>query len=253
MTQTEGSFALFIGYQRSGHSIVGALLDAHPDVVISHELHALKRLQEGADRRTLFMAITALAFRQATEGRREGRYSYAVPGQWQGRIRHPRVIGDKKGNGTTKLLRECPDLLDRLAATVRRPLRIIHVIRNPFDNISSILRYQGLPPGEKALREAIDSYFLLAETNNRVREQYGGMLFDLKHEDFVEDPEAHLAALCRFLEVEADTDYLKACASLVKNKVNKSRFEFVWPPEFRDLVREKMASFDFLQGYAFED
>ncbi|MBV6654043.1 MAG: hypothetical protein KI786_09830, partial [Mameliella sp.] len=31
----------FIGYPRSGHSILGALLDAHPQVALSHELDAL--------------------------------------------------------------------------------------------------------------------------------------------------------------------------------------------------------------------
>ena len=31
------TFVLFVGFARSGHSIVGTLLDAHPDIVIAHE------------------------------------------------------------------------------------------------------------------------------------------------------------------------------------------------------------------------
>jgi hypothetical protein len=32
------AFCLFIGYPRSGHRLIGALLDAHPDVAIAHEI-----------------------------------------------------------------------------------------------------------------------------------------------------------------------------------------------------------------------
>jgi hypothetical protein len=35
------SFCLFIGYPRSGHSLVGSLLDAHPDIAIAHEVNVL--------------------------------------------------------------------------------------------------------------------------------------------------------------------------------------------------------------------
>ena len=35
------TLCLFIGYQRSGHSLVGSLLDAHPRMAIAHELDAL--------------------------------------------------------------------------------------------------------------------------------------------------------------------------------------------------------------------
>ena len=39
---------LFIGYSRSGHSLVGSLLDAHPEILVSHELHLMKHLLSGA-------------------------------------------------------------------------------------------------------------------------------------------------------------------------------------------------------------
>ena len=38
------SFILFIGYERSGHTLVSALLDAHPHIVIAHEYHLLDAL-----------------------------------------------------------------------------------------------------------------------------------------------------------------------------------------------------------------
>lgn len=50
------------------------------------------------------------------------------------------VIGDKKGGPTTSMLGKARGLLDlqELQKTVAVPIRLIHVIRNPFDNIATI-------------------------------------------------------------------------------------------------------------------
>ena len=40
-------YCMFVGYPRSGHSLVGAMFDAHPDIVIAHELDALRYLKAG--------------------------------------------------------------------------------------------------------------------------------------------------------------------------------------------------------------
>jgi len=47
-------YCMFIGYSRSGHTLVGSLLDAHPEMVIAHELDALKYIMAGFGRRTIF-------------------------------------------------------------------------------------------------------------------------------------------------------------------------------------------------------
>ena len=36
-------FVLFIGHARSGHSIIGSMMDAHPNMVISHEFQVLEK------------------------------------------------------------------------------------------------------------------------------------------------------------------------------------------------------------------
>ncbi|KAJ7379389.1 hypothetical protein OS493_016626 [Desmophyllum pertusum] len=40
------TFVMFIGYPRSRHSLVGAILDAHPEIIIPHEYDVLARWQE---------------------------------------------------------------------------------------------------------------------------------------------------------------------------------------------------------------
>ena len=40
------SFVFFLGHARSGHSIVGSLLDAHPHIVLGHEVDVFTQLSE---------------------------------------------------------------------------------------------------------------------------------------------------------------------------------------------------------------
>ena len=54
-------FLLFVGYPRSGHSIVGALLNAHRDAVVAHELDAPPLIVGGCSRDELFSRILARA------------------------------------------------------------------------------------------------------------------------------------------------------------------------------------------------
>src|SRR5262245_36859172 len=51
------TFCLFVGYPRSGHSIIGSLLDAHPNAIIADELDALKYVQAGFNQNQLFYLL----------------------------------------------------------------------------------------------------------------------------------------------------------------------------------------------------
>ena len=99
-------FIMFIGQSRSGHSIVGSMLDAHPEVIIPHEFDILenwatiKRLtgtQKSATKYLLFYKLHELSRFHAGFGRNAPRsivddgsntYIYHVPGQWQGTYRN---------------------------------------------------------------------------------------------------------------------------------------------------------------------
>lgn len=88
---------LFIGYYRSGHSLVAALPDAHPNIIMSDKYNVLKTWQtlsgENRTRDYLFQTIYARSYRLAAIGERSSEhcysqvgYKYHVPNQWQGRF-----------------------------------------------------------------------------------------------------------------------------------------------------------------------
>ena len=96
------TFVLFIGYPRSSHSLVGAILDAHPEIIIPNEYDVLGEWdrfrseganEENMEKYLLFYELQELSLRQATFGIRaknpvrKHNYNYNVPGLWQGGYR----------------------------------------------------------------------------------------------------------------------------------------------------------------------
>ena len=95
------TFLMFIGYPRSSHSLVGALLDAHPQIIIANEYHIVNKWDiyrddalrsSGMQKYLLFYNLHSISTWQATFGSRakepafldDGINSYNVPGAWQG-------------------------------------------------------------------------------------------------------------------------------------------------------------------------
>ena len=91
------TYLMFIGQPRSGTSLLGSLLNAHPYALVGHELNALRYVRRGYTRRQLFWLLLMKDREFARRGRNWTGYDYAVSGQWQGRFEKLLVIGDKKG------------------------------------------------------------------------------------------------------------------------------------------------------------
>ncbi len=240
------AFCLFVGYPRSGHSVVGAMLNAHRQAVISHELDALRYVLAGDDRDTLYARILGRAAWFNLRGNRSN-YSYQVPNAWQGRFESLRVIGDKGGGWAAQWLGAHPELLDTLRATVRTSLRLIHVVRNPFDNVAAISRWHRL-----SLDESIDFYFSHCETTgalNRMADD--AEVLTVHHEAFIRAPAPTLSAVCEFLGLAADDEYLAACSSIVFGRPTNTRQRVAWTAAQLAEVDRRRERYPFLAQYEF--
>lgn len=241
-------YCMFIGYPRSGHTLVGSLLDAHPEIVIAHELDALVFIGAGFNKQQLFTLILENSRFYSEKGRRWTGYSYSVPNQWQGKAKRLRVIGDKRGGKSSEWLREKPELIELLHNTIHVPVRFIHVIRNPFDNISSMFHR-----GREPIEFQIDRYFTKCESVVNVVQRVGSSaIYNIRLEELIIDPVVYLRDLCHYLEVDAPEDYLDDCASIVMRSPHKSRFDFRWTDELINLVQERVSQFHYLDGYSYD-
>jgi hypothetical protein len=245
------AFCLFVGHGRTGHSLVGSLLNGHPEMVVSHELDALRlldRAQVPVSRDQLFSAILQRDDEFTRLGREWEKYSYDVPGTEQGTFDRLRVIGDKKGGASTRRLGHSPELLGTLRETVSVPLRVVHVARNPFDTIASRRK---LKPTWREY--GVEKFFANADNVELVTEMLDDdELFRLHHENLIADTAGVLSALCAFLGVDPGDAYLDACAEFVFDSPKQTRHEVEWDDAEIERIEQKNQDYDWLAGYTFE-
>ena len=248
------TYCMFIGYSRSGHTLIGALLNAHPEAQIAHELNALQYIRAGYSKTQLYYLLLQSSQRYSQMEFKLGGYFYPVPNQSPEKANKLKVIGDKRGAGSTKLLHSHPQLLQRLFNTVDIKIKFIHIIRNPYDNISTRWKKHRQRGGQRNINSAVEHYFSLCEAVADIKKRLNTQdLFELKHELFIENPKTHLKSLCHFLELDAPPDYLENCASIVYQSPHKSRFEVEWSPEVIEIVKNRIEEFPFLQGYSYDE
>ena len=246
------TFCLFLGTVKSGGSLVGSLLDAHPGVVLSDEADPLRYVTAGFGREQIFHLLAKTAHREAMKGRVTARrlepYTLAVPGQSQGRVRAPTVVGDSRAGPTTRRLGDEPALIERLRVRLRDVEdRYIHVVRNPFDSISAMVLRSRRP-----LPNAIDDYGRQSRRVDMLRTRLGeDRLLTVRYEPFVADPSAELRRVCAFLGLDATADYLAACARIIDPTRRPERERVSWPDGGKAAVELLIDQFPFLEGYAF--
>jgi hypothetical protein len=244
-------FVLFVGYPRSGHTLLGALLDTHPNVVIAQELDAFRFMHLGRSRVLALLLERSAAW--ARNGHQWEGYDYRVPGAWQGRWQQVHVIGDKKGGRTARRILQEPDLLDRFARMIGVPLHLIHHVRNPFDTITTMAR-RGQPGLEHDVATAIERYFQHAEGVKIALHRavdMGATHTTVRHEDLVADPRASLAAVWGDLGVTASEELLGECAKRVHDTPRRSREQGGWSDTLREQAQARMAAYPWFQGYTF--
>ena len=153
------TFLFFVGHGRSGHSIVGTLLDAHPHIVMSHELKFFswwsklqsKDLTRKERKARLFNRIYKQNYEFSKPGGKlynsQKGYSLTVESSWQGKYdQYISVIGDKGGGYMNNMYLENETTMKKFYANLMRdikiPLKSIYIIRNPYDIITTQLLYQ---------------------------------------------------------------------------------------------------------------
>lgn len=270
-------FLLTIGYNRSGSSLLGQLLNAHPEIVISHEcllqqLRALRFVptlsQRGRVTR-LILQKDRQAMRE--ESYRETCYSYAINGLWQGRYSRLRVIGNKRSRYNSIFL-GMPGTkdLDRLRRCVRVPMLFLFNVRNPYDILASrrlnLLRNQAhadipalrvyAPTDSERIdirEEDVRWFFDLSENISRVLAIIPEeSTLPMRYEEFIASPKEMLRRACAFLGVICDDNYLDACAAFTLQTPHPTRLKVRWSDAQIAQIAAAIAKYPWLAGYDFD-
>ena len=181
-------FVLFVGYPHSGHSIVGTILDAHPHIVMAHEFMLFERSpifsepQSPNWTQNLFNVLYQDSHLDASNGTRlktNKGYSLSIDGLWQGRFdKHIDVIGDKSGGTVTNVFMfNKADFFFKYSALMSRlpvSIKVIHVMRNPFDMIATSAIFSKIHKDRDILRNQekrnVNTKFLTKKKFARAKE-----------------------------------------------------------------------------------
>ena len=156
------TFVYFVGYPRSGHSIIGSLMDAHPHMVIAHEFKLFKKLTTKQqtpeqsvtlyNKAQFFNALYNASMYDSMSGWRSKEedcknYTLNIESSWQGKYDgYISVIGDKSGGMTSNIYNRLPEDFKeqyrQLQKTVGIPIKVIHGVRNPYDLASTNALYE---------------------------------------------------------------------------------------------------------------
>lgn len=277
-TRSVEKFIFFIGYARSGHSIIGSILDAHPNVVIAHEYSLfhqwLTMSEQQKNRDNLYSILYDNSCYNSHKGVRRHNalkkgYTLHINGSWQGRFQDNIVIiGDKSGGMTTKTYKihhkEMARVYNEILTTVQVPIIAIHVVRNPFDNIATMLLFNNHISKKDVSTERpysnlnglsfqINSYFKQVESVVKMIDELNLNVIEIHNSDLIKNPKHTIRKLCQQLELKCSKQYIDTCSSTIFKHKSRSRFLVNWTPNMIDLVRIKTKSHHFLKDYSFFD
>ena len=295
---------LQVGYPRSGHTLISALLSAHPQAKMGEESFIWSIFQRRGKHvptwHYLYLLISeSLAY--TGEGRSStgelyktvgeifapslGGYAYKVEGFNQLEKERLEVVGSKASRNLPRMLAKTPDLLDRFVLYTGLRLRMLHIVRNPFDMLatravqikitnsygagnveeskrmheqrSAAVKSGGkiddiLQPGD--FETALDATEDNAKFCSGCMERYGSGVMTEHHEDFIADPEKHLVEVLEHVGLQPVPGYLEACSKIVNPVPRITRHTLTWTDEMQEQVRTRLIErFPWFSHYRLED
>jgi len=238
-------FALIVGNARSGSTLMGAVLDGHPRIVIANESAASATFWRGVDGPAILQEVWDNAERNAAAGRPSEGYSYQV-GPPPSRKREVAVAGDKVFNPATLLLHGDHGLIPSLEGRLGVPVRLIYAIRNPFDTIATMHRRSGA-----SIADRIRWYFMHCDAAEALRARLPTDRFlESHHDDLLADPDTEVSRLCGFLGLAVDADHLQAVRRTLFASPRRTRSQVDWAAADLAAVQEGIARFPCLGRYA---
>ncbi|KAL9984583.1 hypothetical protein ACROYT_G006893 [Oculina patagonica] len=285
--KTVDTLLLFVGYPRSRHTLLSALLDGHPHIVLANEYSVFSRISKGqtfTDRNKMVDELVTSS-KQFLERGGKGKvmqgslgnttnFGFYMEGYWQGTYdRYIKVIGDKTAWYTALVFRDLSKdsvkrLIDNIENDYKVKVKFIHLIRNPFDIVSTItLRRTRQQEGGARFSdhsEKLDDPKLLQQSISRLSRWVEGSaiareildrdtILDVNGLELVQKPVETMATICQFIGISCSEDFLQACAKVVDPKPSITRHYVVWPQELLDQVYSMINTYPFLSHYTFED
>lgn len=237
-------FVVIIGNARSGTSLLGSIIDAHPNAMVANETSASRLFWNSLSAKEIFEEIHANAEINRKNGRHCGGYSYSIT-QEPKNLNDIHVAGDKIWNPAMLLLHGDYRLLHHLETILETNVSILHAIRNPFDTVATMHARSGAP-----VLDRIAWYFNHCEAASAIRQK--ARCLDVYHEDVIASPEQEIVKILTFLGLLPNPAFVAECKTLLFKKPKLTRYNIAWTPDELEAMNANIRDYDFLHRYSFD-
>jgi len=234
---------LFIGYGRSGHSVIANILNSHPNILISDEIGIIKENLKSK---------TAIINRIINHGKKHPpRYNSINKVEYK-EFNIPKttinVIGDKHANQNTKYISRNFNLFENFR--VNSPnLKLIHVIRNPYDIITTKFIRRKNIRWKGSLNKTINEFNVLASTVKKLKQN--NSVLDIKLEELIYHPEENISMLFDYVGVKYNEELVKNLSGILLKKPSVTRNKLNWSKNQITTVQNIINIYDWLKGYEY--
>jgi hypothetical protein len=233
-------FCLFIGYPRSGSTISGQLLDIHPQMAIASQVNVFEYDN------SIDMMIKLMA----------GWFYTDIKS-----LSNINVIGTKSGHKIIKHLLHNPDYtLEDFKQMIDMPLKILHVVRNPYDNLATWVIKDQIQWTKRGIEFDNDDQHMLKiridhyrELNDKIMELISKEdVLTYKLENLIKKPYKIMKRIYNHLEVPNNDYILTKASNMIYEKPNITRNNVYWYGNQIKHVAEMIDEFPYLNGYTFK-
>ena len=234
---------MFCCPQRTGHTLIASILNAHPNVVCSNQRHILENIEE-LDMDSLTSYIETRLDRSCWNPN-----SYIEP-MPKAEIK---VLGDKTGHRSTEVLINNPQKLDILKSIVKVPIKWIHVVRNPFDSLAT---WAKLNVESRNNKSGIEEEFNIAyqkyvALNDKIKQlKTTEDILSINHEKVIRSIDKTMDGLCKFLELEKDPIWRSSVIEVLWKDPRITRNSIKWNPNMRAKAVSLTKQYSWFNGYA---
>ena len=238
------SFCLIIGNSRSGSTILGSIVDAHPNAIVANETMASQVFWRGLSKSDILGEIIENSSANFQSGRQSEEYQYQI-GAAPDSKSAVYVYGDKIWNPATLLLHGDYDLISGLEKTLEAKVVLIASIRNPFDTIATMHKRSKAP-----IEDRIRWFFMHCDALAAIEAKMIKSNFLISyHEQLIDCPDEEISRISRALMLPFDHQHLKNVDRLLYRRPSNSRSSIEWTMAEVDQILERMQRFPFLSIY----
>jgi hypothetical protein len=239
----EPPYLFIVGCARSGTTLLHRIVDAHPMVTITPEMHWISK-RPGADGGRDELLVTPEVVSELADHKRFSQFGLdredfeglLGPGEsvpyreflarlfeLYGRVREKPLVGNK----TPSYVRHLPELHGSWPEA-----RFVHIVRDGRDVCLSVLGWKkvGKILGRYTTWEEdpVSTAALWWERKVRAGHEAGaafgpGLYHEMRYEDLILDPEGECRALCRFLDLSYDTVMIRFSEGKTRTDLTDAR------------------------------